>query len=399
MKKTYMNIKSKLIAKINNLYLAIRNYFEQRWVKRLVQELTSDITDDAARRIYIQLLNNNIEQLRIDSYGSTTHIISNRRDRIAFFAKTIKKAIEVTLPIRGLVGIQPMSGPVGLVYALRYRETDPTNESPVKHMTLDVMSEAVAADTRNLQASYTIEAMQDMKTLHGIDVEKELSDALGIEFGIEAQNEILKDVVQLAEKSGNVVELKPNRVLFLAEDALHIALARVANEIARKTRRGTGNFIVTSPLGVTILQTTRGPWQFRPVKQSGTYVGGVTYVGDIIGVTLAAEQVIYKVYSSLSSLSLFPDNAGVDFLVGFKGNNGEVDSGYFWAPYITAMTRGVMVNPNTFQPQVGFYTRYGKVFTKPTEDPASKVSANYYGLVKVISTESSQAEETTVNPA
>jgi hypothetical protein len=162
---------------------------------------------------------------------------------------------------------------------------------------------------------------------------------------------------------------------------LGVIINRVANEIARKTRRGAGNFIVVSPLVVSVLQSAAKS-VFAPAIE-GSFKGpnNTMLVGTLNGTI--------KVYSYLWNQA----GAGLDMgagatavadtiLVGYKGGNGETDTGYFYCPYVPLMSSGVVVNPVTFQPVVSLMTRYGKaVFTR--QETSLGNSADYYGKINV----------------
>ena len=262
-----------------------------------------------------------------------------------------------------------------------------------RKMTLDVVSQAVESTARKLQASWTIEAMQDFNAQHGMDLEAEMTKGLSAEIVQEIDQEILTDLLGLAGTidtfdgagagvygGGGAGNYAP---AFIGDRLanLGVIIGRVANEIARKTRRGAGNFIVVSPMIVNVLQNAAKS-VFAPAVE-GSFKGpnNTQLVGTLNG------QI--KVYSYLWNQA----GAGLDLgvpqpgnndtiLVGYKGGNGELDTGYFYCPYIPLMSSGVVMNPVTFQPVVSLMTRYGKaVFT----DTATSLgnSADYYGKINV----------------
>lgn len=260
-----------------------------------------------------------------------------------------------------------------------------------RKMTLEIINQAVEAGTRKLQAGWTIEAMQDMNSQHGLDVESELTKALSAEIVQEIDAEIITDLLALA---GTVRTFDFDQTggasyapAFVGDRFanLGVRINEVANEIARKTRRGSGNFIVVSPMIVSVLQSAAKA-VFAPAVE-GSFKGpnNTQLAGTLNG------QI--KVYSYLwnNAVSVNADVAsgfqgqtpGDDqILVGYKGGNGETDCGYWWAPYIPLMSSGVIVHPVTFQPVMSLMTRYGKVAL--TDDRTSLGnSADYYGKVNV----------------
>lgn len=266
-----------------------------------------------------------------------------------------------------------------------------------RKMTMDVVNQAVEAGSRKLQAGWTIEAMQDLNAQHGLDLESEMTQALSAEIVQEIDQEIITDLMALAgtvetfdgagtgayggAAGGNYAPAYVGDRLA----NLGVIVNRVANEIARKTRRGAGNYIVVSPLIVSVLQSASKS-VFAPAIE-GSFKGpnNTMLVGTLNG--------SIKVYSYLwnqagAGLDLGPGNSPVQqandtILVGYKGGNGETDTGYFYCPYIPLMSSGVVVHPTTFQPVVSLMTRYGKAVFTHTETSLGN-SADYYGKINVV---------------
>lgn len=249
-------------------------------------------------------------------------------------------------------------------------------------MKLEVISQAVEAGTRKLQAGWTIEAMQDLKSQHGLDLESELSQVISAEIVQEIDSEILSDLLALAGTVGTydyaTIGLGPQyQPAYLGDRFanLGIVINAVANEIARKTRRGPGNFIVVSPMVVSILQSAAKS-VFAPAI-SGSFKGpnNTMLVGTLNG-TIKVYSYLWNQVSGLSGA------ANDTILVGYKGGNGETDTGYFYCPYIPLMSSGVVINPVTFQPVVSMMTRYGKTAFTQTQSSLGN-SADYYGKINV----------------
>lgn len=248
---------------------------------------------------------------------------------------------------------------------------------------LEVVSQAVEAGTRKLQAGWTVEAMQDLKSQHGLDLESELSQVVSAEIVQEIDSEILTDLMALAGTVGafdyNTIGAGPTyQPAYLGDRFanLGIIINAVANEIARKTRRGAGNFIVVSPMVVSILQSAAKS-VFAPAV-AGSFKGpnNTMMVGTLNGTI--------KVYSYLwNQVSGLGAAANDTILVGYKGGNGETDTGYFYCPYIPLMSSGVVINPVTFQPVVSMMTRYGKTAFTQTQTSLGN-SADYYGKISVM---------------
>jgi hypothetical protein len=253
-----------------------------------------------------------------------------------------------------------------------------------RKMALEVLTQAVEAGSRKLQAGWTLEAMQDLNSQHGMDLESELTKALSAEIVQEIDAEIINDLLGLA---GTVRTFDFSTTggttyapAFVGDRFanLGVRINEVANVIARKTRRGTGNFIVVSPMIVSVLQSAAKA-VFAPAV-AGSFKGpnNTEMVGTLNG--------SIKVYSYIWNQAA-PGNsapAGSDtILVGYKGGNGESDAGYFYCPYIPLQSTGTIMNPITMQPVVSLMTRYGKVaFTDPTVSLGN--SPDYYGKINVV---------------
>jgi hypothetical protein len=249
-------------------------------------------------------------------------------------------------------------------------------------MKLEVVSQAVESGTRKLQAGWTIEAMQDLKSQHGLDLESELSQVVSAEIVQEIDSEILSDLVALAGTVGTfdytTIGAGPTyQPAYLGDRFanLGVIINAVANEIARKTRRGAGNFIVVSPMVVSILQSAAKS-VFAPAV-AGSFKGPNNTM--LVGTLNGTIKVYSYLWNQVSGLAAATDDV---ILVGYKGGNGETDTGYFYCPYIPLMSSGVVINPVTFQPVVSMMTRYGKTAFTQTQTSLGN-SADYYGKVNI----------------
>ena len=252
-----------------------------------------------------------------------------------------------------------------------------------RKMSLEVISQAVEAGSRKLQSGWTIEAMQDLNSQHGLDLESEITKALSAEIVQEIDAEIINDLLALA---GTVRAFDfsntggPTYAPAFVGDRfanLGVRINEVANVIARKTRRGAGNYIVVSPMIVSVLQSAAKA-VFAPAVE-GDFKGPNNT--EMVG-TLNGRIKVYSYLWNQAGPGTSSPNGDDKILVGYKGGNGEVDAGYFYAPYVPLMSSGVVVNPVTFQPVVSLMTRYGKVaLTDPTTSLGN--SADYYGRINV----------------
>jgi hypothetical protein len=252
-----------------------------------------------------------------------------------------------------------------------------------RKMTLEVVAQAVEAQSRKLQAGWTIEAAQDMKSQHGLDIENEMVKGVSSAIIQEIDAEIINDLVALAGTVRSFNFAATGGTTYAPAFAgdrfanLGIRIGEVANEIARKTRLGAGNFIVVSPMMVTVLQQAAKS-VFAPAVEGSFKSPTNTHLAGTLNGTI-------KVYSYLwnqAQPGLTAPNGTDKILVGYKGGNGEMDAGYFYCPYVPLQSSGVHTNPVTFQPVVSLMTRYGKAVMTNTASSLGN-SADYYGRINV----------------
>lgn len=267
-----------------------------------------------------------------------------------------------------------------------------------RKMSLEIVSQAIEARSRKLQAGWTIEAMQDLNAQHGLDLESEMTQGLSAEIVQEIDAEIIGDLLALAgtvgvfDGSGTGTYTTNYTPAYIGDRLanLGVIVNFVANEIGRRTRRGTANFLVASPMVVSVLQSAAKS-VFAPAV-SGSFKGPNNT--ELVGTLNGTIKVYSYLWNSVTPLASSPESgwgasvpAGVatntgedEILLGYKGGNGETDAGFFYAPYIPLMSSGVIVNPVTFQPVVSLMTRYGKTsFTDRTTSLGN--SRDYYGKI------------------
>ncbi len=250
-----------------------------------------------------------------------------------------------------------------------------------RKMTLEVVGQAVEAQTRKLQATWTIEAMQDMKALHGMDIQNEIVTGLSAEIVQEIDAEILNDLAALAgtvrSYDGTVAGSTGYTPTFMGDRFANLGgvVNEVANVIARKTRRGAANFIVVSPMIVSVLQTAAKS-VFAPAVEGSFKGPNNTYLAGTLNGSI-------KVYCYIWNQADPTVSSGADkIIVGYKGGNGETDTGYWYCPYIPLQQSGVVTNPFTYQPGISLMTRYGKAVLTNTASSLGN-SADYYGRINV----------------
>ena len=308
-----------------------------------------------------------------------------------------------------LVGVQPMTGPVGQIHTLRVRYSDTFSGtggnttageealSPFKvaegysgattgkaastaalegvagnKLSIQILKQTVEAKSRKLSARWTFEAAQDAQAQQGIDIEAEIMAALAQEITAEIDQEVLRSLSTLAGTAALTYDQAAvsGTATFVGDEhaALAVQINRVANLIAQRTRRGAGNWAVVSPTVLTLLQSATTSAFARTTE--GTFEAPTNT--KFVGTLNSAMKVYVNGYA-----------ADDDVLIGYKGSS-ESDAAAFYCPYIPLMSSGVVLDPTTFEPVVSFMTRYGYVELTNTASSLGN-AADYLGKVAVTS--------------
>jgi hypothetical protein len=312
-----------------------------------------------------------------------------------------------------LVGVQPMTGPVGQIHTLRVRYADSFSDgtggsttageealSPFKiaegysgvapgkadataakegvagnKLSIQILKQTVEAKTRKLSARWTFEAAQDAQAQQGIDIEAEIMAALAQEITAEIDQEIIRSLTTLAGSSNNEnfdQSAVSGTATFVGDEhaAMAVQINRVANRIAQRTRRGAGNWAVVSPQALTILQSATTSAFARTTEGSFEAPTNTKFVGTLNGAM--------KIYVNTFAVE---DSGSDKVLIGYKGSS-ESDAAAFYCPYIPLMSSGVVLDPSTFEPVVSFMTRYGYVELTNTASSLGN-AADYLGTVTI----------------
>jgi Major capsid protein Gp23 len=236
-----------------------------------------------------------------------------------------------------------------------------TGDGSFGQMAFSIEKTSVTAKTRALKAEYSIELAQDMKSVHGLDAEGELSNILSTEILAEINREVIRTIYKTA-KAGAAVGTATAGTFDLDVDSngrwsvekfkgLMFQIEREANAIGQQTRRGRGNFIITSA-DVASALAMAGVLDYTPALQGNSSLNIDDTSTTFAGVLNGKYKVYVDPYTANVSATQF-------FVVGYKGTS-AFDAGLFYCPYVPLqMVRAV--DPNSFQPKIGFKTRYGLV--------------------------------------
>lgn len=431
----------------------------QKWTPVLEHKDLENIKDIHRRNVTARILENTEKALASDPLNEAAPTNSTGAG-IANYNPIMISLVRRAMPnlvAYDICGVQPMTGPTGLIFAMRSRYTNQTgtetfyNEVNTGHsarqganataaqagytantdvggangnigtypgvsnnagnstynfaggistalaeglggnatalfpeMSFSIEQVSVTAKERALKAEYSIELAQDLKAIHGLDAETELSNILSSELLAEINREVVRTILVTA-KPGAQVGTTTAGIFDLDTDSngrwsvekykgLMMQIELESNAIAKATRRGRGNVIVCSS-NVASALTMAGFLDTAPALQSNQLQvddTGNTFAGVLNG--------RYKVY-------IDPYAGGDYMVVGYRGSN-PWDAGLFYAPYVPLqMVRAV--NPDTFQPKLGFKTRYGMVANPFAEGATAGLGALtqdsnvYYSRVKV----------------
>ena len=350
----------------------------EKWQAVLKSDKAPAIKDTYREKVTAQLLEN---QEKFLAEAGTPVMTPN----VATWEPVVISLVRRLAPVLiayDICGVQPMTTPAGLAFALRAKYNDaagqealfnvidkkhsgtaagtgiplPDSETqPLKSMSMVIEKVPVTALTRQLRADYSIELAQDMKALHGLDAEQELSRILAQEITAEINREVV-DVIYNAAKQGAQFASTPGE-FDLTTDAdgrwsverfkgLMFAIERDANAIAFETRRGKGNLILCSA-DIASALVLAGVLDYAPALESN-----INMEVDTTGVAFAGNMGRFKVFVD-------PLLNSDQYVVGYKGAN-QYDAGLFYCPYVPLQILHA-TDTETFQPALGFKTRYGLV--------------------------------------
>jgi len=418
-------------------------HLQEKWAPLLNYEGLDPIRDSHRKAVTAVLLENQEKFLREQSAfehgsmnmlmeaptnsgnaaGASTGFTGAGGQTVAGFDPVLISLIRRSMPnlvAYDLAGVQPMSGPTGLIFAMRSRytsqsgaealfdeaetqfsgaretlaatgigTTNPSGTNPgllnaggtyttgagmhtgdsenlgsntgvaFNEMAFSIEKVTVTARSRALKAEYSLELAQDLKAIHGLNAEAELANILSTEILAEINREVIRTIYKSAE-AGAQANVATAGTFDLDVDSngrwsvekfkgLLFQIERDANAIAQRTRRGKGNIILCSA-DVASALTMAGVLDYTPALNANLNVDdtGNTFAGVLQGK--------YRVYIDPYSANVSPDQY---YVVGYKGSS-PYDAGIFYCPYVPLqMVRAV--GENTFQPKIGFKTRYGMV--------------------------------------
>jgi hypothetical protein len=437
----------------------------EKWAPVLNEESAGTITDSHKKAVTAAILENQEQALREEQGMLAEAVPTNSTADVANWNPVLIALVRRAMPnlmAYDICGVQPMSGPTGLIFAMksRYKTTrsgataddealfdeavpgfsgdsnasvntrldggdagpsglsgivdsdadstiddtriDPANgttgfamstvsgeslgstgDSAFAEMGFTIEKATVTARTRALKAEYSLELAQDLKAIHGLDAETELANILSTEIMAEINREVVRTINSQAKTGALTTNTALNGVFNVQTDAdgrwsvekfkgLIMQIERESNVIAKETRRGKGNFIICSSDVASSLSAS-GMLDYAPAMSTNLNVDdtGNTFAGVLNGRT--------RVY--------IDPYAVADYItVGYKGTN-PYDAGLFYCPYVP-LTMVRAVGEDTFQPKIGFKTRYGMasnpfVGQTPADGLAAIKTNQYYRIFRV----------------
>jgi len=388
-------------------------HLQEKWQPVLEHNDLPEISDSYRKAVTTVILENQEKALKEDKgflgEAAPTNATGNNVDNWDPILISLVRRAMPNLIAYDVAGVQPMTGPTGLIFAMRSRYTNQTGtenqyaeadsdfsgagtqagtnpavlndgspgtytggtgmttaaaealgdsaSNSFAEMSFSIEKNSVEAKSRALKAEYTMELAQDLKAIHGLDAETELANILSSEILNEINRELIRTIYVTA-KPGAQIDTATSGIFDMDVDSngrwsvekfkgLMFQLERDANAIAQETRRGKGNVIICSSDVASALQMA-GVLDYTPALNNNLNVddAGNTFAGVLNG--------RFKVYIDPYSAN---QAAKQYYTVGYKGTS-PYDAGLFYCPYVPLqMVRAV--GENTFQPKIGFKTRYG----------------------------------------
>ena len=421
----------------------------EKWGPVLNEETAGSIKDNHRKQVTAALLENTEkalteERAQLNEAAPTNATGASINNWDPVLISLVRRAAP-NLIAHDLASVQPMNGPTGLIFAMKskytsqggtealYNEADTqfsgTQATPANNaadgadgsglvsyggdsamptanhgsgmatdsaealgssgstdfaeMAFSIERQTVTAKSRALKAEYSLELAQDLKAIHGLDAESELANILSTEILAEINREIIRVINAHAKPGAQSAQIAKKGIINLDSDVdgrwsaekfkgLGIQIDREANQIAKDTRRGKGNVMVCSSDVASALAAT-GMLDYSQVLASNTL--NVDDTGNTFAGTLNGRMKVY-----------IDPYATVDYItVGYKGAN-AYDAGLFYCPYVP-LTMMRAVAEDTFQPKIGFKTRYGLAsnpFTPGSSNGLGTVRQNqYYRIMRV----------------
>ena len=407
-------------------------HLQEKWSPVLEHPDLPDIEDSYKRAVTTVILENQERALREDAAFLSESVPTGNVSGVGNWDPILISLVRRAMPnliAYDICGVQPMTGPTGLIFAMRARhlsmdgeealvdettgavangfsgdfsnqnaggtigggdigasESNPAalNDSPTAgtytfatgmttaqgealgdsstnafaEMSFSIDKSTVTAVSRALKAEYSMELAQDLKAIHGLDAETELANILSTEILAEINREVVRSIYKTAEK-GAAINTTTAGIFDLDTDSngrwsvekfkgLMFSIERDANRIGQRTRRGKGNMVICSADVASALQMA-GVLDYTPALNSNNLNvddTSTTFAGTLNG----RFKVYVDPYSANSAASQY-------YVVGYKGSS-PYDAGFFYCPYVPLqMVRAV--GENSFQPKIGFKTRYG----------------------------------------
>ena len=407
---------------------------KEKWAKVIDHEDLPEIKDPYRRDVTRQLLENQETFLSKQSLqeavpGNSTADVDNWNP---ILISLVRRAMPQMIAY-DVCGVQPMTGPTGLIFAMKsayttqtgtealFDEADTTfsgtgtqtattdtnnpfdgtwvkpgegnvtatgealgDATPnlIPEMAFSIDKTSVTATTRALRAEYSTELAQDLKAVHGLDAETELANILSTEILSEINREVIRKIYFHAKK-GAIAGTTTQYTFDLDTDSngrwmvekfkgLLFQIEREANGISIDTRRGKGNFIITTN-DVASALAMAGVMDYAPAMEAS--VNNDTHVNTMVG-TVNGMKVFVDPYYMTSAMVEHM------LVVGYKGTS-PYDAGMFYCPYVPLQMVRAM-GENTFQPKIAFKTRYGMVANPFTGALGTAHNNVYYRKVKIV---------------
>jgi hypothetical protein len=376
---------------------------------KMKKGLVSDIASSSRRAITESVL----ENARREILKEHATLGATQASNVAIINKVMMPLIKRVMPTvmaHELVGVQPLSGPSGLITTMRirYATTSPATGDGIiagqealspylvgawysgdedmatqgaadtavlegtggNDISIEFVKEDVKAGSRKLKARFTLEAMQDAQSQYGANIEQELTSALAQQIVVDIDQEILGKLTAIAGLAKDTYD--QNAISGVATSVVdeHAALAVMinhrANDIARRIRQSSANWLVVSHTVLSVLQSATASQFARTTEGSWEAPTNNKFVGTLNN-TLKTYVNTYATNN--------------DILIGYKGSD-EINAAAYYCPYVPVMSSGTVLDPNTFEHVMALSTRYGFfALTNPANSLGN--AADYLAKIEV----------------
>jgi hypothetical protein len=375
--------------------------------KKMLEVADNTITEQLeANQQTLQLKNDDFIELATAKYTTHKHLVKHLlKQELEYLAReeprgedwaTIQELLlkvcvvvaDEIVSLDSLVSIQPMPGPTSLIYQMVYEQVDPYQPllSDWRAPQLNFVTIPITAKSRTFQTKFRTDILENDKIyekLFGLELMKALVNVLAREVGYEICSEVVHDILEITTPNISIISQPEGEPAIPYPTKVGLAIAAASNAIARSTRRGQANVLLTSTVGLSnlksyiIMSEQQLGWKYEPATNNNND-SNMYHAGDIICAT--SKKIIHRV---LVTTCLRDDDNYDTFILGYKSPVSGADAGYVYSPCVMIGTAGTTIGDFDFVPSVQLKTRYGKHIVDSNSKNTYGKTENYYRTIRV----------------